>query len=96
MILNRYQELQKKIHQMAIHSSQVGDTRPISYCTFSPNSKLLATASWSGLCKVWSVPDCTLQQTLKGLAIQSDSRHPYVQSTCFRPHLQCRSYSISP
>ncbi|XP_050312702.1 U4/U6 small nuclear ribonucleoprotein Prp4 [Anthonomus grandis grandis] len=62
----RYQEVQKKIHQMAIYSSQVGDNRPISYCTFSPNSKLLATASWSGLCKIWSIPDCELKQTLKG------------------------------
>ncbi|XP_066255733.1 U4/U6 small nuclear ribonucleoprotein Prp4 [Euwallacea similis] len=62
----RTQEVQKRIHQMSIYSSQVGDNRPISYCSFSPNSKLLATASWSGLCKVWSVPDCKLQQTLKG------------------------------
>jgi U4/U6 small nuclear ribonucleoprotein PRP4 len=28
------------------YSSQVGDDRPISVCQFSPNSKLLATASW--------------------------------------------------
>ncbi|KAG5867940.1 hypothetical protein JTB14_037001 [Gonioctena quinquepunctata] len=40
------QELQKKIQAMSIHSSQIGDTRPISYCQFSPNSELLATASW--------------------------------------------------
>ncbi|KAL1505929.1 hypothetical protein ABEB36_005377 [Hypothenemus hampei] len=62
----RFQELQKKLQHMAIYSSQIGDTRPISYCTFSPNSKLLATASWSGLCKVWTVPNCELKQTLKG------------------------------
>ncbi|GLV44253.1 U4-U6 small nuclear riboprotein factor 60K [Carabus blaptoides fortunei] len=60
------QDLQKKLHVLSIHSSQIGDTRPISYCQFSPNSKLLATASWSGLCKVWSVPDCELTQTLRG------------------------------
>lgn len=40
------QDLQKKLHVLSIHSSQIGDTRPISYCQFSPNSKLLATASW--------------------------------------------------
>ncbi|KAF7283852.1 U4-U6 small nuclear riboprotein factor 60K isoform X1 [Rhynchophorus ferrugineus] len=62
----RSQELQKKLQQMSIHSSQIGDTRPISYCSFSPNSKLLATASWSGLCKIWSVPECELKQTLRG------------------------------
>ncbi|XP_060525282.1 U4/U6 small nuclear ribonucleoprotein Prp4 [Cylas formicarius] len=62
----KLQELQKKLHAMSIYSSQIGDTRPISYCSFSPNSKFLATASWSGLCNVWSVPDCQLKQTLKG------------------------------
>lgn len=60
------QELQKKLHVLSIHSSQIGDTRPISFCQFSPNSEMLATASWSGLCKVWSVPGCELIQTLRG------------------------------
>ncbi|XP_058796104.1 U4/U6 small nuclear ribonucleoprotein Prp4 isoform X2 [Phymastichus coffea] len=60
------QELIKKLHGLNIECSQIGDTRPISYCQFSPNSKILATASWSGLCKLWSVPDCTLLRTLKG------------------------------
>ncbi|XP_018324248.1 U4/U6 small nuclear ribonucleoprotein Prp4 [Agrilus planipennis] len=62
----RWQELQKKLQSITIHSSQIGDTRPISFCQFSPNSKLLATASWTGVCKLWSVPDCELKQTLKG------------------------------
>lgn len=26
--------------------SQIGDERPLSFCQFSPNSKMLATASW--------------------------------------------------
>lgn len=62
----RKQELLKKLQALSIYCSQIGDTRPISYCQFSPNSKILATASWSGLCKLWSVPDCTLLRTLKG------------------------------
>ena len=62
----RRQELLKKVQALTIQSSQIGDTRPISYCEFSPNSKILATASWSGLCKLWSVPDCALLRTLKG------------------------------
>uniref|UniRef100_A0A0C9R7Q8 Prpf4_0 protein n=1 Tax=Fopius arisanus TaxID=64838 RepID=A0A0C9R7Q8_9HYME len=53
------QELLKKLQALTIYCSQIGDTRPISYCQFSPDSKLLATSSWSGLCKLWSVPDCT-------------------------------------
>uniref|UniRef100_A0A8C9TQF9 Pre-mRNA splicing tri-snRNP complex factor PRPF4 n=2 Tax=Scleropages formosus TaxID=113540 RepID=A0A8C9TQF9_SCLFO len=47
-------------------SLSIGDDRPISYCQFSPNSKLLVTASWSGLCKLWAVPDCSLIRTLRG------------------------------
>ncbi|KAK0099074.1 hypothetical protein PV326_008388 [Microctonus aethiopoides] len=62
----RRQELLKKLQALSIYCSQIGDTRPMSYCQFSPNSKFLATASWSGLCKLWSVPDCTALRTLKG------------------------------
>ncbi|XP_017783416.1 PREDICTED: U4/U6 small nuclear ribonucleoprotein Prp4 [Nicrophorus vespilloides] len=60
------QEIQKRLQVLSIYSSQVGDTRPISFCQFSPNSELLATGSWTGLCKIWSVPNCELKQTLKG------------------------------
>lgn len=42
----RRQELLKKIHAMSIYCSQIGDTRPISYCEFSPNSEMLVTGSW--------------------------------------------------
>ena len=37
--------------------SQVGDTRPLSSCNFSPDSNYLATGSFTGNVKVWSVPD---------------------------------------
>merc|ERR1719253_1039167 len=38
--------------------SQVGDNRPLSHCAFSPDAKTsyLATASWSGNVKLWTVP----------------------------------------
>ena len=62
----RRQELLKKLQALSIYCSQIGDTRPISYCQFSPDSKVLATASWSGHCKLWSVPECNLLRTLKG------------------------------
>lgn len=42
----KMQEMQKRIQALSIYSSQIGDVRPISYCQFSPNSKILATASW--------------------------------------------------
>ena len=31
---------------LSIEASQIGDERPISYCQFSPNGRVLATASW--------------------------------------------------
>lgn len=82
----KLQELQKRLQVLSIHCSQVGDTRPVSFCQFSPNSKLIATGSWlviftnlrlenkiitfcvyrTGVCKVWTVPDCELKQTLVG------------------------------
>ena len=52
------QEVQKKVKALDVQASQIVDTRPVSFCQFSPDSKMLATASWSGVCKLWSVPDC--------------------------------------
>lgn len=60
------QELHKKLRQLTNSCSQVGDDRPIAFCNFSPDSKTLATASWSGLCKLWSVPDCEEIRVLRG------------------------------
>ncbi|XP_014248666.1 U4/U6 small nuclear ribonucleoprotein Prp4 [Cimex lectularius] len=60
------QELQKKLTSLSIYCSQIGDTRPISYCHFSPDSSMLATSSWSGLCKIWSIPDCEEKRVLRG------------------------------
>jgi U4/U6 small nuclear ribonucleoprotein PRP4 len=55
------QELFKSLRTFEIISSQIGDTRPVSSCMFSPNDQLVATSSWTGLCKLWDV------QTLKQL-----------------------------
>lgn len=66
----RRQELLKKLQALSTYCSQVGDVqanpRPLSYCEFSPDSSMLATASWSGLCNLWSVPDCKVVRTLDG------------------------------
>ncbi|CAH0730682.1 unnamed protein product, partial [Brenthis ino] len=60
------QESQRKASAMSIYCSQIGDTRPVSFCRFSSDSQMLITSSWSGLVKVWSVPSCTELQVLKG------------------------------
>lgn len=60
------QELHRKLRGLNNFCSQIGDDRPLSYCQFSPDSSMLATASWSGLCKLWSVPDCEPIAVLRG------------------------------
>lgn len=63
---SRIVELQKKIQALAPQCSQVGDVRPISACAFNSDSTMLLTSSWSGLCKLWSMPNCMLVQTMRG------------------------------
>ncbi|EHB03294.1 U4/U6 small nuclear ribonucleoprotein Prp4, partial [Heterocephalus glaber] len=58
-------EKSKKSKEESLNNfcSQIGDDRPISYCHFSPNSKMLATAccyhiatgSGDNTCKVWDL-----------------------------------------
>ncbi|XP_063598172.1 U4/U6 small nuclear ribonucleoprotein Prp4-like [Penaeus indicus] len=62
----RRQEVQNKLRSFSLLGSQNADSRPISYCSFSPNGKLLATSSWSGLCKIWKVPGCQEEQKMSG------------------------------
>lgn len=59
------QELFKSLRTCEIVCSQIGDTRPVSSCVFSPNDQLLATSSWSGLCKLWSVDTLQLLCTYR-------------------------------
>ena len=62
------QAIQKILSSLSNHCSQIGDTRPVSFCHFSPDCQLAATASWSGQCKVWSIPSCELRHTLRAHA----------------------------
>ena len=62
----RLQQMHRQTQTFSSFCSQIGHTRPISYCEFSPNNKMLATASWSGLCKLWSIPECEEIRTLRG------------------------------
>ncbi|KAF9972598.1 U4/U6 small nuclear ribonucleoprotein Prp4 [Actinomortierella ambigua] len=59
-------ELYESLRTYTNYSSQIGDDRPLSQCRFSPNSQLLATGSFGGLCKIWSIPDSKLVHTLRG------------------------------
>jgi len=55
--LSRLQLAHKSAGSVQMIGSQVGDTRPLSSCNFSPDSNYLATGSFTGNVKVWSVPD---------------------------------------
>lgn len=85
----RLQELQKRIRSITNDCSQIGDNRPLSYCSFSPNSKMLATASWSGLCKLWSIPDCQLIRTLRGHNCNVGAVVFHPQATMGLPNSSC-------
>lgn len=89
------QELYKMLRSVNISCSQIGDTRPISFCEFSPNSEMLATASWSGLCKLWSIPDCQLIRTLRGhnCNVGAIVFHPRATGTLSRKSLNMASCS---
>lgn len=50
---------------MVNQSSEIGDERPISSCQFSPDGARLATGAWSGTVKVWAMPTCQKQLTIK-------------------------------
>lgn len=74
-------ESYRRIKGFANYCSQVGDTRPLSFCRFSPNNKMIAIASWSGLCKLWSVPDCTALKTFSGHSANAASVVFHPEST---------------
>ena len=46
-------------------SSELGDDRPISGCRFAGDGSYLATCSWSGAFKLWSLPECRKALTVR-------------------------------
>ncbi|KAJ1918301.1 hypothetical protein H4219_002698 [Mycoemilia scoparia] len=60
------QNLYKSLKNYTIFGSQVCDSRPVSKVAFSPDSKMIATGSWSGLVKLWKTPQCENIKTLRG------------------------------
>ncbi|KAL1917752.1 uncharacterized protein VTP21DRAFT_3586 [Calcarisporiella thermophila] len=59
-------DLNEKLKTFANFSSQIEGERPVSASVFAPNSKIVATGSWTGLCKLWSVPQSECILTLRG------------------------------
>jgi len=61
----RKNDSHNKLRNFGISCSQV-DVRPISFASFSPENSFIATSSWSGLCKLWSLPDLNQVNTFRG------------------------------
>mmetsp|Transcript_7479 Transcript_7479/g.18141 ORF Transcript_7479/g.18141 Transcript_7479/m.18141 type:complete len:540 (-) Transcript_7479:54-1673(-) len=55
-----------RYRNMDMTSSQIGDVRPISGVAFSSDGGAVATCSWSGIAKLWKVPDCDNTHSLIG------------------------------
>jgi U4/U6 small nuclear ribonucleoprotein PRP4 len=55
-----------KLQNYQVKSLQLGDDRPIGFCAFSPNSKSILTSSWTGLVKLWNVPESQNITEFKG------------------------------
>lgn len=55
--LSRLQKAHRSASSITSLGSQVGDTRPLSSCNFSPNSEHLATGSFTGNVKIWKIPE---------------------------------------
>lgn len=51
--------------QISNQSSEFADERPISACRFSPDGSHLASTSWSGHLKLWTMPTCQHHQTIR-------------------------------
>lgn len=56
----------KQAGEFVLECSEIGDDRPLTGCSFSRDASMLATSSWSGIVKVWSMPQITKVATLKG------------------------------
>ena len=56
----------EEIPKFEMSMCQFADPSCVSKGCFSPDTKYFATSGWSGLCKVWSIPDCNLKTTLLG------------------------------
>ncbi|CAL9133500.1 U4/U6 small nuclear ribonucleoprotein PRP4-like protein [Musa acuminata AAA Group] len=51
---------------LVLECSEIGDDRPLSGCSFSHDGTMLATSAFSGVAKLWSMPQVTKVATLKG------------------------------
>lgn len=56
----------KQAANLNLEFSEIGDDRPLTGCSFSRDGKGLATCSFTGATKLWSMPNVKKVSTLKG------------------------------
>lgn len=65
-LVNHRKMINKDLKTYISMGSQVGSDRPIGIVRFSPNSQYIASGSWSGTCKLYSVPDLEEKYKFRG------------------------------
>eukprot|EP01089_Gocevia_fonbrunei_P021339 TRINITY_DN8250_c0_g1_i2.p1 TRINITY_DN8250_c0_g1~~TRINITY_DN8250_c0_g1_i2.p1 ORF type:complete len:505 (+),score=94.66 TRINITY_DN8250_c0_g1_i2:105-1619(+) len=53
--LKRFSNLKDTLSKYSNNASYIGDTRPLTHCSLSPDSSMIAISSWSGLCKLYTL-----------------------------------------
>ncbi|QSL64375.1 hypothetical protein MERGE_001676 [Pneumocystis wakefieldiae] len=56
-IINHRRAINRELKGYISLGSQICSERPVGIARFSPNSQYIASGSWSGTCKLYSVPD---------------------------------------
>lgn len=74
---------ERQLRIITNEASELGDDRPIAGCAFSPDGTQLATGSWSGTLKVWGMPTCAKQLTIKAHSerVTGVAWHPEASAT---------------
>lgn len=57
----------ERVRLFKMNASQVGGDRPLSVCSFSPDSHLVATGDFGGCCRLWNGQDLSLLRDLEGI-----------------------------
>ncbi|KTW26846.1 uncharacterized protein T551_03308 [Pneumocystis jirovecii RU7] len=65
-IVNHRKTINKRLKTYVSMGSQIGADRPVGIARFSPNSQYIASGSWSGTCKLYSVPDLEEKYKFRG------------------------------
>jgi U4/U6 small nuclear ribonucleoprotein PRP4 len=64
--LPAFLEIEHSLSSYSESSSTIGDSRPLSSCSYNFDGTQIVTASWTGDLKVWDISTCTCTKKLIG------------------------------